>query len=177
MASPHLRAVPDEFNFERDDEPQIVERPQHTWRFQTRDENGHREQVNLKFPENYMPRIMKVVNNDATPFNTAQDFIRNAMYHYLLFMDDWLQDPELSEMMKLTQQRAKVDARRAEILNRTELIQTAIQAIEEAVAAKDWDDVRDAISDGQEIVDTSRVDATPLAEAIRKAQGELNNHA
>lgn len=175
MTKPHLHIIHDEFKFE--DEPKIVERSRHTWRFGVRDEHGHFEKLHLKYPENYLPRIMKIVGHEATEFNSAQDFVRNAMYHYMLFMSEWLQDPELSELMEITKQQAKVDKRREEIHHRTQLITSAVESITETLEAQDWDELRNAISDGQEIVATSRVNAEPLVEAIKQAQEKLDNHA
>lgn len=175
MTKPHLHIIHDEFRFE--DEPKIVERSRHTWRFGVRDENGHFEKLHLKYPENYLPRMMKIVNHDATEFNSTQDLIRNAIYHYMLFMAEWLQDPELTELMEITKQQAKVDERRKEIHHRTQLIVDTVELITEALEAQDWGELRDAISDGHEIVATSRVNTEALVEAIKQAQEKLDNHA
>lgn len=178
MTDRHLHAVHAELNFEEsEDGPPIVERSKHGWHFKSRDDNRESEQINLKYPANWLPRMMRVVKHDVTPFNSIQDFTRNAQYHYMLFMDPWIQDPEYTELMKLTIQQQAIDDRRSELKHRISVVEDGVTELDEAMAAKDHQMVLEAIAAGRETVATSRVDTEALQDKITDTQKWLEkNH-
>lgn len=176
MAKPALRIVHDELDFTDDDDEKVFDPANHTWRFQVRDGDGNWEQKNMKYPANWVPRLMTIVNDPNTPFKSIQDVMRNATYHYMIFMDGWLKNPELTELMQLTLQQQEIDSRRAEIAHRRSVVETSIELIDEALEAEDWQEAREVIERGQEVVDTSRVNTEALQRKIHEARVKVEGH-
>ena len=178
MAKPALHIVHDELDFAEEDKEQVeVFNPDnHAWRFQVRDGDGNWEQKNMKYPANWVPRLMTIVNDDNTPFKSIQDVMRNATYHYMIFMSEWLKNPQLTELMELTLQQQEIDSRRAEVAHRRSVVETSIELIDEALEAEDWREVREAIDRGQNVVDTSRVNTDALVNKINEASTKVANH-
>ena len=178
MAKParKLHIVHDELDFADSDDEQVIDPSTHTWRFKVRDEDGNWEQLNLKYPANWVARLMTIVSDSNTPFKSIQDVMRNATFHYMIFMDGWLKNPELTELMQLTLQQQEIDSRRAEIAHRKSVVETSIELIDEALDAEDWQEAREAIERGQEVVATSRVNTTKLREKITEARAKVESH-
>lgn len=164
----HIRAVPDELSFEDDERAE-----ERKFYFAASDHHGHREQVNVKFPPDHHARVAALASNSKTPYRSIPDVWRDAMYHHLVAMEEWLEDDEFSAMMELTKQQAEISRVRHENMVKRELVESTTAMVEEVAETGQPREIREAIVRGQEVVEMVKVGVDGLERMLDIAQHKL----
>lgn len=187
----HLKAVPDEFQFEQeDDDPYFDVVNQDTHKFIYRDEEtqknlkqhnyhtkasnefDHSVPVNFRVPPDMAARMKYLAEHDAIK-RTRSALWRDAGHWYIAFMEKMLNDETFTEDMRLTLQQAEVEYFESVTFQRTHLVESQTAAIQRAMDAKDWTRLPIAIAAGHKVVAESTVDTEELKRVLREAESRL----
>lgn len=138
------------------------------------DSKGHSDTLGAtRVPQGTNAQIMYRVNNPQTPYRSQADFVRDAVIHWVLEVDKWMEQDGYSSMVQVILASARAES----LIVRTEakkaMVARQIESITNALAEGEWATVREAIEHGKESLALMDVNVEQLAKTIENAEREM----
>lgn len=182
-SSNHLRAVPDEFNFEAEDPPaapswvnndKLPEDFFLATDLKSQDKHGHGQAVYTKMPEEMIGHVAKIVEDTQTPYRTTGDFYRHAAMHLTRDIEAGrVTGNSYTRHVKVLLTKARAETRRIETVADEQMVESAMLSIEAAMSANNLRALKDAVADAKQIMDIAESDVSSLQRLVDSALREL----
>lgn len=189
----HLRAVPDEFQFEAE-EPRLrgateqqatahkawvnnKDLPEDFYLASdphSQDKKGHGEATYIKVPPEAKGQVARLVEDPNTPYRSSGDVYRHALMHLFRDIENHnLTGDSYTDQVKRILTKARAETRRIEILTDENMVQASGLAIEAAMRTRNTKALAKAVEEARQTVAAAESDVSSLERLIDGAVREL----
>lgn len=177
----HLRAVPNELQFEPD-EPAWVNNPNLPEDFflatdlRSKDaKHGHGTAVYTKMPEDVLAHVERLVDDKRTPYRTSGDFYRHAAMHLIRDLEaNRIFGNSYTRHVKVLLTKARAETRKIETIADEQMVESAVKSIEAAMSSQNLRALKDAVADARQVMDIAESDVSSLQRLVESANRELD---
>lgn len=119
------------------------------------DEHGHSAHLRVHVPQHWTGQVAEIVESKDTPYRTASDFYRDAIFSRLSWYGSAENRPtlELMEDVAMMRLTAKSDAIKQRDENSRQMLKSTVEALRLLVANREFPDAREFIRYGREQAD------------------------
>lgn len=123
------------------------------------------ESMRVKVRSDQVEQIAKIVAKDWVPeYATSQDFIRDAIYHRMVYWSEKISDGELRRIVTVERQRIAFERNEKQVAEGFAMCDSAERALKVAASVRDLTMLEDNLTELAEAIENAR---TPYLERLQ----------
>lgn len=120
-------------------------------------DGGTPKNVQVTMPGSIVARMSELVNRDQYPgYRTLQDFIRDACYHRLRWLQENGEDPQLERLLDIWGHASRMEMRNDEMKGLAHSIERTKATLDAACNTEDWDMANFVLREAQDMANLMR---------------------